>query len=151
MSCLLFAILASLNALSPDVLPYANGWLLPRATLEPPRRSTCNYDRRCVSLNHNVNRIDLLLLYAQTSGVRCSYFCDTYANPCMPTLYLPTLYLQINASRVEDSGFDFRLRRDFSRSSNTSDLKIGTPVATLPGALRYRVSAGTGWPGVSIL
>ena len=24
-------------------------------------------------------------------------------------------------------------------------------MATLPGAWRYRVSAGTGWPGVSIL
>ena len=39
----------------------------------------------------------------------------------------------------------------FPGSSHTSDLKIGTPVATLPGAWRYRVSAGTGWPGVSIL
>ena len=39
----------------------------------------------------------------------------------------------------------------FSGSSQTSDLKIGTPVATLPGAWRYRVSAGTGRPGVSIL
>ena len=39
----------------------------------------------------------------------------------------------------------------FSGSSHTSDLKIGTPVATLPGAWRYRVSAGTGRPGVSIL
>ena len=39
----------------------------------------------------------------------------------------------------------------FPGSSHTSDLKIGTPVATLPGAGRYRVSAGTGWPGVSIL
>ena len=29
--------------------------------------------------------------------------------------------------------------------------KIGTPVATLPGAWRYRVSTGTGRPGVSIL
>ena len=38
----------------------------------------------------------------------------------------------------------------FSGSSHTSDLKIGTPVATLPGAWRYRVSAGTGRPGVSI-
>ena len=37
----------------------------------------------------------------------------------------------------------------FSGSSHTSD--IGTPVATLPGAWRYRVSAGTGWPSVSIL
>ena len=35
--------------------------------------------------------------------------------------------------------------------SHTSDLKIGIPAATLPGAWRYRVSAGTHWPGVSIL
>ena len=41
--------------------------------------------------------------------------------------------------------------RIFSGSNQTSDLKIGTPVATLPGAWRYRVSAGTGRPGVSIL
>ena len=39
----------------------------------------------------------------------------------------------------------------FPGSSHTCDLKIGTPVATLPGAWRYRVSAGTGCPGVSIL
>ena len=39
----------------------------------------------------------------------------------------------------------------FSGSSHTSDLKICTPEATLPGAWRYRVSAGTGQPGVSIL
>ena len=39
----------------------------------------------------------------------------------------------------------------FSGSSHTSDLKIGTPVAALPGAWCYRVSAGTGWPGISIL
>ena len=39
----------------------------------------------------------------------------------------------------------------FSGSSHTSDLKIGTPVAALPGAWRYRVSSGTGRPGVSIL
>ena len=52
---------------------------------------------------------------------------------------------------AEDSGFESRLRRDFSGSSHTGDSKIGAPVATLPGAWRYRVSAGTGWPGVSIL
>ena len=39
----------------------------------------------------------------------------------------------------------------FLWSSHTSDLKIGTPVAILPGAWRYRVSTGTGRPGVSIL
>ena len=55
------------------------------------------------------------------------------------------------ASRAEDTGFESRLRRDFSGSSHTCDLQIGTPVATLPGAWRYRVSAGTGRPGVSIL
>ena len=32
----------------------------------------------------------------------------------------------------------------FSGSSHTSDLNIGTPVATVPSAWRYRVSAGTG-------
>ena len=40
---------------------------------------------------------------------------------------------------------------DFSGSSHTSDFKNGTPVATLPGAWRYRVSTGTGRPGDSIL
>ena len=55
------------------------------------------------------------------------------------------------ASGMEDPGFESRLGRDFSGSSHTSDLKIDTPVATLPGAWRYRVSAGTGRPGVSIL
>ena len=39
----------------------------------------------------------------------------------------------------------------FSGSSHTSDLNIGTPVATQPGAWCYRVSTGTGRPGVSIL
>ena len=39
----------------------------------------------------------------------------------------------------------------FSGSSHTSDLKIGTPVATLPDAWCYRVNAGTGWLGVSLL
>ena len=61
------------------------------------------------------------------------------------------LVVKGSASRTEDPGFEFRLRRDFSGLSHTSDLKIGTPVATLPGAWRYRVSAGTDWPGVSIL
>ena len=56
-----------------------------------------------------------------------------------------------SASRAECPEFESRLRRDFSGSSHTSDLKIVSPVATLPGAWRYRVSAGTGRSGVSIL
>ena len=34
---------------------------------------------------------------------------------------------------------------------NFCDLKIGTPVATLPGPWQYSSNAGTGQPGVSIL
>ena len=61
------------------------------------------------------------------------------------------LVVKASASRAEDPGFESRWRRDFSGSSHTSDLNTGTPVATLPGAWRYRVSNGTGRPGVSIL
>ena len=42
--------------------------------------------------------------------------------------------VKASALRAEDPGFDSRLRRDFSGSSHASDWKIGTPVATLPGA-----------------
>ena len=59
--------------------------------------------------------------------------------------------VKASASGVEDPGFESRLRLDFSGSSHTSDLKIGTPVATLLGTWHYRVSVGTGRPGVSIL
>ena len=59
--------------------------------------------------------------------------------------------VKASTSRAEGPGFESRFHRDFSGSSHTGDLKIGTPVATLPGAWHYRVSAGTGRPGVSIL
>ena len=51
---------------------------------------------------------------------------------------------------VKTQGWNSACAGIFSGSSHTSDLKIGTPVATLPGAWRYSVSAGSGWPGVSI-
>ena len=82
-----------------------------------------------------------------SSGHRTCRSCKTYeVHHC-----LVSLVVKASDSGVEDPGFEFRLRRDFPGSSHTSDLKIGTPVATLPGAWHYRVSAGTGWPGVSIL
>ena len=71
--------------------------------------------------------------------------------PSLPSHRLVGLVVKASASRTEDPGFESRLRRDFSGSSHTSDLKIGTPVASLLGAWRYRVSSGTGRPGVSIL
>ena len=63
------------------------------------------------------------------------------------------LVVKATASRAEDPGVPFTLAPwgFFSGSSHAHDLKIGTPVATLPGAWRYRVSVGTGRPGVSKL
>ena len=60
------------------------------------------------------------------------------------------LVVKASASGAEDPGFESRLRRDFSGSSHISDLNIGIPVTTLPGAWRYRVSAGTGRSGVRV-
>ena len=61
------------------------------------------------------------------------------------------LVVKASASRAEDPVFESHLRRTFSGSSRTSDLYIGTPVTTLLGTWRYRVSAGTNRPSVSIL
>ena len=44
------------------------------------------------------------------------------------------LVVKESASGMQGPGFDSRLRWDISGSSHTSDLKIGTQVATLPGA-----------------
>ena len=38
-----------------------------------------------------------------------------------------------------------------AKKNNAYDIKIGTPADSLPGVWHYRVSAGTGWSGVSIL
>ena len=74
-------------------------------------------------------------------------FCKL-SGPAPLTHRLVGLVVKASASGAEDPEFESesRLRRDFSGSSHTSDLKIGVPVATLPGAWRYRVSAGTGRP-----
>ena len=62
------------------------------------------------------------------------------------------LVVKATASREAHPEFDFRLRLgDFSGSSHASDLNIGSPVATLPGAWSFWVRFWTGWPGVSVL
>ena len=61
------------------------------------------------------------------------------------------LVVKASALRTEDWRFESRLQQNFSRSSHTCDLKIGSLVATLPGAWCYRVSTETGRPSVSIL
>ena len=77
----------------------------------------------------------------QHSNGRC---WDCSWSLCSAQTAMVALVVKMSVSRAEDLGFKTRLRRDFSGSSHTSDLKIGTPVATVPGAWRYRVSAGTG-------
>ena len=79
------------------------------------------------------------------SGCVCLGTFVCYSPPRWPSGY--GVRLQSGRSRGSNPACD----GIFPGSSHTSDLKIGTPVATLPGALRYRVSAGTGWPGVSTL
>ena len=58
-------------------------------------------------------------------------------NIAPPSAHLDRLLGQVvkaPASRAEDLGFDSRFsREDFHGSSHISDLKIGTPVAALPG------------------
>ena len=71
--------------------------------------------------------------------------------PTVSFLWPINLNLNSLGLKAEDLVFQPRLRRDFSGSSHTSDLKTGIPVATLPGAWCYRVSVWTGWPDVSIL
>ena len=62
------------------------------------------------------------------------------------------LVVKVSVWRAADPGFESHfLCGYFSVLSHTSDLKIGAPVATLPGILSSRVSTGTGWPGISIL
>ena len=65
--------------------------------------------------------------------------------------HLVGLVVKAPASRVEHLGFKSCFCQDFTRWSHTNDLNIGTPVAALSGSWCDRGSAGTGWPGVSIL
>ena len=84
------------------------------------------------------------------SGVRSADLPLRIWRPNPPLDRLVGLVVQASASTSEDPGFESRLRRHISGSSDTSDLKTGTPAAILSGAWRYRVSAWTGWPGVSM-
>ena len=63
---------------------------------------------------------------------------DMAANPVAPSGFRDCLIGLVDkgsTSRLEDPGFDSCLHSgNFSQSSQTGDLKIGTPVATLPGA-----------------
>ena len=60
--------------------------------------------------------------------------------------------VKASASRAADLGSIAAFAVDLlSRSSHTSDFKIGTPETTLSGSWRYRVGAKTGRSRVSVL
>ena len=61
------------------------------------------------------------------------------------------LVVKASASRAEGPGFESRLRRDFFGVESYQSLKHWYSSGYPAGAWYYRVSAGTGWPGVSIL
>ena len=94
-----------------------------------------------------------VLLFPLFYHLSCCSLCPIICPVCSFHHHdrLGDLVVKVFASRAEDPGFESRLLQDFSGSSHTSDSKIGTPVATLPGASRCRVNAGTCQPGVSIL
>ena len=78
-----------------------------------------------------------------------AYLCRPLS---FPVLFLVGLVVKASALSVADAGVNSHLcHEDFSRWSHTGDLTVGTPVETLLGTWHYSVSAGTGWPGVSIL
>ena len=57
----------------------------------------------------------------------------------------------MSALKAADLGSITPFAMDHCLGRHTSNFKTGTLVATLPDAWPYRVSAGTGWPNVSIL
>ena len=83
-------------------------------------------------------------------GWDCLLWYFSVLTPCWP---LDGFVVKASPSGAEDPGFESCLWQDFCGLSHTCDLKIKirTPVATLSDAWGFRVSAGTGWHGVSIL
>ena len=85
----------------------------------------------------------------------CVCVCGFHTQPWWPCGEVSTLkardvrsvglVVKMSASRAADLGFSSRLCcGHFSGLCHTSDLKIGTPVATLPSTWHERVSVGTG-------
>ena len=73
----------------------------------------------------------------------------------VPTVFWAVLWpphwcsVKASASRAADLGSIPLSFWAYSSSSHANDLDIGSPVATLPGARRFR--AETGWPSISML
>ena len=105
------------------------------------KRSTC-------TLLHYIKSHYITLKHSTVQYIAVQYSAVEY----LDTHRLVGLVDKASTSRAEDPVFKSRFATVFfSGSSHISDFKIATPVATLSGAGRFRVSAGTGRPGISIL
>ena len=85
------------------------------------------------------------------SNNNCNTSCSD--NGACPVTFRPPWWPSGKGAYLESGRpvVQFLLALGFLRVESWQWLKIGTPVATLPGAWHYRVRAGIGWPGVSIL
>ena len=91
--------------------------------------------------------INLNVGHCHSNGYVQTFLSNSFILYC-----LVGLVVKVSASRAGNPEFNSCMcHGNFSGSSHTSDLKIGTPVATLTGAWCYRVSTGAGWPSFSIL
>ena len=82
----------------------------------------------------------------------CATFCPPIVLYSCYMNRLAGLVIKGSASGAEDPGFESHLHcGSFWAESYQWYKKIGTAVVTLPGTSHYRVSAGTGQPGISIL
>ena len=103
------------------------------------------------ALTESYSKFDLQLLSACISMFYCLSRFVTEIHKCKHLTASLAKWLRRPPRERKIHGSNLACAGIFSGLSHTSDFKIGTPVATLPGAWRYRVSTGTGRPSVSIL
>ena len=95
------------------------------------------------------NQFINIQMYGNAKGFWCSQYSSSYF-PCFNKSHrLAGLVVRRTPWERKIPGSNPACAGIFSGLSHTSVSKIGTPVATLPGAWRYRVSTGTGQPGVN--
>ena len=121
-----------------------------RGTGHCPREAVTGYgdggedDDRCLSLSQAI--------------AACSFCCSASSGDGSQRLdgalqdpaWGPRRWLSGKGVRIGEPQTWVQLHGSFLRTSHTSDWKFGTPVATMPGAWRYRGSGGASWPGASI-
>ena len=108
----------------------------------------------CLCLCVNFAELCISMLY--TNPWACWTYGQVHYKSCVTVISSPLTtslawWLRRLPEELKIPGSNPACTGIFPGSSHISDFNIGTLVATLTGAWRYRVSAGTGWPGVSIL